>query len=251
MKAKVPSKVPALTFTMLDKGYVDLGTELSKALKAGGFLDPSALRQKPAVFFEAQYNGRRLQFKVYKPKAKNGAHTRLRLEKKVVKSLGLMAGDALLFDFLVSGGILLDVDRTGYVSGSVAKKLLKLPGSSKPKGRRTIRVLQKPKGKINPVAGRVVAVKYNRCPKVAAWVLHHVEGFCERCKNPAPFTGLDGLPFLETHHIRTLAEGGPDIVENVVALCPNCHRECHSSSGAAALADHLRVIVEARNWDKF
>lgn len=249
MKAKVPSKVPALTFTMLDKGYVDLGTELSKALKAGGFLDSSALREKPAGFFEAQYNGRRLQFKVYKPKAKNGAHTRLRLEKKVVKSLGLMAGDALLFDFPVSGGILLDVDRTGYVSGSVAKKLLKQQGSSKPKGRRRTRVTKKPKGNANPVAGRVAAVKFNRCLKVAAWVLHHVKGFCERCNKHAPFTGLDGTPFLETHHIRSLAEGGPDIVENVVALCPNCHRECHSSSGAAALSDHLRGIVEARNWD--
>lgn len=249
MNAKVPSKVPALTFTMLGKGYVDLGTELSKALKARGILDSSALRQKEADFFDAQYNGRRLQFKVYKPKAKNGAHTRLRLEKKVVKSLGLMAGDALLFDFPVSGGILLDVDRTGYVSGSAVKKLQKQQGASKPKGRRTTRLAKKPKGNLNPVAGRVAAVKFNRCPKVAEWVLHHVKGFCERCKKPAPFTGLDGTPFLETHHIRTLAEGGPDIVENVVALCPNCHRECHSSSGAAALADRLRVIVEARNWD--
>jgi 5-methylcytosine-specific restriction endonuclease McrA len=249
MKAKVPSKVPALTFTMLDKGYVDLGTELSKALKAGGFFDPSALRQKQADFFEAQYNGRRLQFKVYKPKAKNGAHTRLTLEKDTVKSLSLVAGDALLFDFSVHGGISLKVDRTGHVSGSVAKKLLKLPGSSKPKGRRTIRVHQKPKGKTNPVAGRVAALKYNRCPEVAEWVLGHTHGICEYCKKPAPFIGLNGLPFLETHHILFLAEGGPDIVENVVALCPNCHRECHSSSGAAALARRLRLIVQGRDWD--
>lgn len=249
MRAKVPNKVPSLTFTMLGKGYVDVGAELAKGLKAGGFLDLSTFKQKQVGFFDAQCDGRNLHFKVYKPKAKNGAHTRLRLEKEVVKSLGLVAGDALLFDFPVSGGITLDVDRTGHISGTVAKKLSKPQSSSKPKGRRTIRVTQKPKGKTNPVAGRVAVVKYNRCPKVAEWVLHHVKGFCERCKKPAPFTGLDGLPFLETHHIHTLAEGGPDVVENVVALCPNCHRECHSSSGAAALADHLQVIVQARNWD--
>ena len=249
MKAKVPNKVPALTFTMLDKGYVDVGAELSKGLKAGGFLDLSTFKPKQKDFFNAQYGGRNLQFKVYKPKAKNGAHTRLRLEKKVVKALGLMAGDSLLFDFPVSGGIVLDVDRTGYVSGSLANKALKQQGSSKSKGRRTVRGTKKPKGKTNPSAGRVLAVKYNRCPKVAAWVLRHAKGACERCKKPAPFRGLDGLPFLETHHIRTLAEGGPDVVKNVVALCPNCHRECHSSLGADALADHLRVMVEARNWD--
>lgn len=249
MKAKVPNKVPALTFTMLGKGYVDAGTELAKGLKAGGFLDLSTFKQKQQGFFDAKYGGLNLQFKVYKPKAKNGAHTRLRLDKKLVEALGLMAGDALLFDFTAPGGIVLRVDRTGYVSGSIANKLLKQLGSSKPKGRRTLRGSRKPKGKTNPVAGRVVTVRYNRCPKVAEWVLHHAKGSCERCKKRAPFTGLDGLPFLETHHILTLAQGGPDVVENVVALCPNCHRECHSSLGADALVDHLRAMVEGRKWD--
>ena len=234
---------------MLGKGYVDVGADLASRLTAGGFLNLRGFKPKQVGYFEALHDGRRLRFKVYKPGAKGGAHTRLTLEKDVVSSLGLVAGDALLFDFTVSGEITLDVDRTGHVTGIVAKKLLKPPGSSKPKGRPTIRVPQKPKGKSNPVAGRVVVLKYDRCPKVAAWVLEHARGICERCKKPAPFIGLVGLPFLETHHICFLAEGGPDIVENVVALCPNCHRECHSSAVAAALADRLRVVVQDRNWD--
>jgi hypothetical protein len=37
----------------------------------------------------------------------------------------------------------------------------------------------------------------------------------------------DGSPFLETHHLIRLADGGPDTVENAVAVCPNCHRRLH------------------------
>lgn len=33
--------------------------------------------------------------------------------------------------------------------------------------------------------------------------------------------------FLEQHHIIPRAKGGSDGIENVIALCPNCHREVH------------------------
>jgi 5-methylcytosine-specific restriction protein A len=52
-------------------------------------------------------------------------------------------------------------------------------------------------------------------------------GICEYCNEPAPFVDIYGLPFLEVHHIRRLADDGPDIPKNVAALCPNCHREAH------------------------
>ena len=34
-------------------------------------------------------------------------------------------------------------------------------------------------------------------------------------------------PFLETHHVIWLADGGDDSIENTVALCPNCHKKMH------------------------
>ena len=37
----------------------------------------------------------------------------------------------------------------------------------------------------------------------------------------------NGEPYLETHHIVWLSEGGEDSIENTVALCPNCHRKMH------------------------
>jgi len=66
-----------------------------------------------------------------------------------------------------------------------------------------------------------------RDPAVQAWVLRYAGGVCELCGSNAPFLTEDGIPFLEVHHVVCLANGGEDTVYNAVALCPNCHRECH------------------------
>ncbi len=52
-------------------------------------------------------------------------------------------------------------------------------------------------------------------------------GICQLCGNKAPFNRADGEPYLETHHIVWLSNGGADSPENTVALCPNCHRKMH------------------------
>lgn len=69
--------------------------------------------------------------------------------------------------------------------------------------------------------------------------MQQATGNCECCNQPAPFNGADGSPFLEVHHVRHLADGGSDTVENAVALCPNCHRELHYGQGAKALVSSL------------
>lgn len=48
----------------------------------------------------------------------------------------------------------------------------------------------------------------------------------------APFRGADGRPFLETHHTRRVADGGPDHPAKVIGLCPNCHRRAHFAGDA-------------------
>ena len=48
------------------------------------------------------------------------------------------------------------------------------------------------------------------------------------CDKPAPFKKKDGSPFLEVHHIDFLSNGGDDSIDNVSALCPNCHRKMHA-----------------------
>jgi 5-methylcytosine-specific restriction protein A len=87
------------------------------------------------------------------------------------------------------------------------------------------RLLKAPK---KPSRVPMVILGYVRNPDVVAEVTMRANGKCEACKEKAPFLRRkDGSPYLEVHHIRTLADGGDDTVENAIALCPNCHREKH------------------------
>ena len=66
-----------------------------------------------------------------------------------------------------------------------------------------------------------------RNPYVAELAKRKAKGICQLCENPAPFNDKDGKPYLETHHIVWLSEGGEDTIENCTALCPNCHKKMH------------------------
>lgn len=67
-----------------------------------------------------------------------------------------------------------------------------------------------------------------RNPDVVAEALLRSSGHCEACDSKAPFNRKsDNSAYLEIHHRIPLAEGGEDTLENVIALCPNCHRESH------------------------
>jgi 5-methylcytosine-specific restriction protein A len=89
-------------------------------------------------------------------------------------------------------------------------------------------LIKRPEGNSNPrKVEQADREAFVRDPWVKAWVLQQAAGKCERCDNPAPFLTKDGQPFLEVHHVIPLTEHGPDKVENAVAICPNCHRECH------------------------
>jgi 5-methylcytosine-specific restriction protein A len=75
---------------------------------------------------------------------------------------------------------------------------------------------------------QTISYAFTRSPDVVAEALLRAKGFCERCKRQAPFLRKsDGSPYLEVHHKIPLSEDGEDTLENVLALCPNCHREVH------------------------
>ncbi|KAG8154493.1 HNH endonuclease [Burkholderia catarinensis] len=96
-----------------------------------------------------------------------------------------------------------------------------------------------PTGNSNPSTTSATVTQIRRDPSVKAWVLAQANGTCECCREPAPFKGADGLPYLEVHHVRKLAERGPDLVSNTVAVCPNCHRELHYGESARQLIERL------------
>ena len=109
--------------------------------------------------------------------------------------------------------------------------------------------LSKPLGEPNPKITTSQVTKYQRDPKVKAWVLKEANGHCECCNSEAPFLTAEGEPFLEVHHLRHLADGGSDTITNAIALCPNCHREFHYGQSmntklVALYAKHSRLIHE-------
>ncbi|MBU2720234.1 HNH endonuclease [Acidithiobacillus ferridurans] len=99
--------------------------------------------------------------------------------------------------------------------------------------------LSKPQGNRRPTATSSAITQYQRDAAVKAWVLQQANGKCESCGQPAPFNGSDGLPFLEVHHVRQLADNGSDTVTNAVALCPNCHREAHYGENSRTLVSQI------------
>jgi 5-methylcytosine-specific restriction enzyme A len=78
-----------------------------------------------------------------------------------------------------------------------------------------------------PPARRNATVSvFDRSAKVRRLALCRAGGKCEWCHTPG-FEMPGNRVYLETHHIDALSDGGLDTPANVVALCPNHHREAH------------------------
>lgn len=74
---------------------------------------------------------------------------------------------------------------------------------------------------------RTYTTSYSRDPYVTEYAKRRANGFCDLCEQPAHFNDKKGKPYLECHHIHFLSEGGPDSIDNVVALCVVCHKKQH------------------------
>ncbi|MGO8820526.1 MAG: HNH endonuclease [Desulfomonilaceae bacterium] len=70
-------------------------------------------------------------------------------------------------------------------------------------------------------------VQQSRSKVVKAFAKACANGICQFCGNPAQYDDIDGTPRLHVHHICYLREDGEDSIENVVAICPNCHDIIH------------------------
>ncbi|WP_305791407.1 helix-turn-helix domain-containing protein [Thalassospira sp. A40-3] len=101
-----------------------------------------------------------------------------------------------------------------------------------------------PTGVRKPEVTTITTTAIRRDPLVRAWVLENANGICELCKQPAPFMRPDGTPYLEVHHVKTLADGGPDTIDNAIACCPNCHSEIHKGDRISQLKELLYKSVK-------
>ena len=77
---------------------------------------------------------------------------------------------------------------------------------------------------------------YVRDGKVRELVLKRAKGVCEECGQPG-FLKLGGERYLETHHVISLSEQGPDRPHNVIALCATDHRRAHYAENWVQLQD--------------
>ncbi|NUE65768.1 HNH endonuclease signature motif containing protein [Snodgrassella sp. ESL0253] len=69
--------------------------------------------------------------------------------------------------------------------------------------------------------------RYRRSMELVEYVKRQAQGYCDLCEQPAPFANKDQQPYLECHHVIWLSQNGADSLDNIVALCPNCHRKMH------------------------
>ncbi|RDI70332.1 HNH endonuclease [Halopelagius longus] len=88
---------------------------------------------------------------------------------------------------------------------------------------------------------------YTRSDLVRDFALKMADGVCQACNEEAPFVSNGGKPFLEVHHLYRVSDGGVDDPENVIAICPNCHREVHHGQYGDQLNDRLIENAKMRN----
>jgi 5-methylcytosine-specific restriction protein A len=85
---------------------------------------------------------------------------------------------------------------------------------------------------------QVSGTVYTRNRDVRQAALIRSKGRCEYCDEPG-FRTLSGRIYLETHHVIPLSEGGPDAVDNVIAVCPLDHRKAHYAYDALAIRGQM------------
>ena len=81
--------------------------------------------------------------------------------------------------------------------------------------------------------------RFERNGKVRVAVIRRANGFCEHC-GVAGFIMPSGRAYLEAHHIISLAKQGPDSLSNVIALCPNDHRQAHFGANWMQLENEFK-----------
>lgn len=77
-----------------------------------------------------------------------------------------------------------------------------------------------------PETREVSGRQFVRSRLIRQEVLARASGVCEAC-GQVGFKTAAGQIYLETHHVVPLSESGPDVVWNIVAICPNDHRIAH------------------------
>jgi 5-methylcytosine-specific restriction endonuclease McrA len=96
-----------------------------------------------------------------------------------------------------------------------------------------------------PKKSRKTIFSFYRIRGVRLSTLVRSEGRCEFCGKSGILLP-DGRLFLETHHVVPLSRKGRDHVMNVIALCPNDHREAHYGARADELEKKFKELLRSK-----
>jgi len=103
-----------------------------------------------------------------------------------------------------------------------------------------------PEGNNSPDRSKVLVQVIKRDNQVRAHAIKRANGKCEYC-NVRGFQTLNGEFYLEAHHIIALSDSGRDTVDNVIALCPQHHRQAHYGIDAESLEAEFINILKKLN----
>lgn len=83
------------------------------------------------------------------------------------------------------------------------------------------------KDKLSNMTAKEIKKYLNKRKPISKSIENHLiarsEGHCEICG----YGDLDIISLLEKHHIKPISEGGQDELNNLVMICPNCHKTIH------------------------
>jgi 5-methylcytosine-specific restriction enzyme A len=106
-----------------------------------------------------------------------------------------------------------------------------------------------PEGNDFPDRAKVIAHIIKRDNRVRAHALKRAKGRCEYCRVQG-FRPTNGGFYVEAHHIIALCDSGRDTVDNVIALCPQHHRQAHYGANAESMESEFIRILKKLNRKK-
>lgn len=119
------------------------------------------------------------------------------------------------------------LDQQSYVDNSIAENV-------------SLSELKKSLSKEDPNEKRFARnSQYKRSGRMKKFALLRAKGKCELCRENGPFEYKESF-FLEGHHIIPLSRGGKNEIDNIAALCPNCHKKAHY----ADINQRLKIVED-------
>lgn len=139
--------------------------------------------------------------------------------------------DAIRFELVPAGGLETDIEK-GSLNELPTDELYD-------QAERSV------KGESTTQTASASGTTYPRSEIVRQYALRVADGVCQGCGEDAPFQNKNGEPFLEVHHLHRRSDGGADHPDNVIALCPNCHRRIHHGQDGKEFNQTLIEEAEA------